>query len=292
LLTYQMKKDQSIDIYDGSQLLTTYHVDQSRLKNYFHPVNTVEGYPLTLDQPYDHPWHHGLYFTWKYINGINFWEDTGTPEQTGRMTNVGEPQVSVESGKCSIRQVLDWEVLTGEKFMKEDRSITIHPIDQDGGYRIDLDLSFKSLKPKLHLDRTSPEEFPWGGYAGLSFRPVRSFGGGTLLSSENGHDIKSVHGKAAIWCDFTGRLDGGRELSGGVAMFGHPENPRHPSPYYVFDTSDLQFLQPALLFNEAMDLNESQTLRLRYGVYIHQGAASKEQLENQYQQYISTYTEG
>jgi hypothetical protein len=292
LLTCQMNNGRSIDIYEGSQLLTTYHVDSRRLKNYFHPVNTGEGYPLTLDQPYDHPWHHGLYFTWKYINGINFWEDTGSPDETGRMTNIGEPQVWMESGKCNIQQMLIWEVLTGEKFMDEHRNITIHPIAQNGGYRIDFDLSFKSLKQTLHFDRTSPEEFPWGGYAGLSFRPVRSFGGGTLISSEDGHDVTSVHGKAAKWCDFTGRLDGGRELSGGISIFDHPGNPRHPSPYYVFDTNDLQFLQPALLFNEPLYLDKSQILRLRYGVYIHQGAVSKTQVEDQYQQYVRTSTEG
>ena len=35
----------------------------------------------TLDQPADHRWHHGLWFSWKFIDGVNYWEHDGN---TGR----------------------------------------------------------------------------------------------------------------------------------------------------------------------------------------------------------------
>ena len=47
---------------------------------------------LTRDAPDDHPWHHGLWFTIKFVNDENFWEETTptaccatstTPRSTG-----------------------------------------------------------------------------------------------------------------------------------------------------------------------------------------------------------------
>ena len=54
---------------------------------FFHPVSTPTGRVLTWDAPPDHVWHHGLWFCWKYINEVNYWEpnqQTGKPD--GRTT--------------------------------------------------------------------------------------------------------------------------------------------------------------------------------------------------------------
>ena len=29
---------------------------------------------MTADRPPDHIWHHGLWFSWKFINKVNYWE--------------------------------------------------------------------------------------------------------------------------------------------------------------------------------------------------------------------------
>jgi hypothetical protein len=52
----------------------TYHWD-ARRKPYVHPLATPAGRVLTRVEPDDHPWHRGLWFTIKYVNGENFWEE-------------------------------------------------------------------------------------------------------------------------------------------------------------------------------------------------------------------------
>ena len=48
---------------------------------YFHPLAPAGRDSLTVDEPGDHVHHHGLWFSWKYINGVNFWEHA--PGATG-----------------------------------------------------------------------------------------------------------------------------------------------------------------------------------------------------------------
>ena len=52
---------------------------------YFHPLRTTDGRLMTWDRPPDHLWHHGLWFSWKFINKINYWElDAKTGRPAGR----------------------------------------------------------------------------------------------------------------------------------------------------------------------------------------------------------------
>ncbi|GAF86299.1 unnamed protein product, partial [marine sediment metagenome] len=60
-------------------------------KPHFHPVALPDGRIVTWDRPPDHVWHHGLWFSWKYINGLNYWEPdraTGKPQGSTEWANV------------------------------------------------------------------------------------------------------------------------------------------------------------------------------------------------------------
>jgi hypothetical protein len=120
----------------------------------------------------------------------------------------------------------------------------------------------------------------------MSFRPVRSFHNGNIKNSEGAGDVIGAHGKSARWCDFSGPLDGGVNLHGGIAIFDHPENRRHPSSFYVFDSSELQFLQSAFLFHEPYVLEAGQELKLSYGILVHKGLLNHDQLENAYKKFV------
>src|SRR5687768_15691653 len=40
-----------------------------------HPLVTPAGHRLTGFEMSDHVWHRGLWFTIKFVNGTNFWEE-------------------------------------------------------------------------------------------------------------------------------------------------------------------------------------------------------------------------
>src|SRR5437764_1304362 len=52
--------------------------DAAKGKTFFEPLSVPGGPDLTNYKPADHPWHYGLWFSWKYINHVNYWEE-GNP---------------------------------------------------------------------------------------------------------------------------------------------------------------------------------------------------------------------
>lgn len=40
---------------------------------FFHPLTLPGGRTLTAARPADHVWHLGYWFSWKFINGVNYW---------------------------------------------------------------------------------------------------------------------------------------------------------------------------------------------------------------------------
>ena len=69
---------------NNSDIIWQYNFNNRFGKPYFHPVR-VKNSTLTCVSPPDHPWHLGLWFSWKYINGVNYWEylDDFKSEGTG-----------------------------------------------------------------------------------------------------------------------------------------------------------------------------------------------------------------
>ena len=49
---------------------------------YWEPVCTPDGATISISSPNDHNWHRGLWMTWKYINGVNFWEGPFSGERS------------------------------------------------------------------------------------------------------------------------------------------------------------------------------------------------------------------
>jgi hypothetical protein len=116
----------------------------------------------------------------------------------------------------------------------------------------------------------------WGGYAGLSVRMAKTTRGFEYVDSEGRKD-KQIHGKKARWVDFSGELPGGKEA--GIAIFDHPDNLRHPSPWYV--EKGMPYFSPAVLFNKPYEIAARESLELWYRILIHPGRADKKTLEKE-----------
>ena len=62
-------------VKDGSEVWR-FHCDPARsTKPFFDPVSVAGGPSLTWARPPDHAWHYGLWFSWKFVNGVNYWEE-------------------------------------------------------------------------------------------------------------------------------------------------------------------------------------------------------------------------
>lgn len=231
-------------------------------KPFFHPLHTPAGFCVSLFEPHDHVWHRGLWFTIKFLNGENFWEENG---DFGTQRSPLPPTVTHETGGV-IAWTHDqlWERPHGAgSVFGETRRITYRPLTQDA-YALDWDITLVA-QTDLLLDRTPYTT--WGGYGGLTLRGNRNWQKTRLLFSDGTTSDRPL-GIPALWADLSGTFDGGRDQEGGVALFDHPGNPRHPSPWYG-GTGTGHYINAAFLFHEPMRLAAGETLRLRYRVLVH-----------------------
>jgi hypothetical protein len=239
---------------------------------FFHPVAPVGGPTLTWLSPKDHPYHFALFFCWKYLNGVNYWEEV--PDGVTRWSNVRvdtRPDFSALIAmdlqyrpQKAIRDVLT-----------EQRTIRISPPSADGSYFMDWRLDFTAGNEAVVMDRTPPDSAPdgnpRGGYAGLSIRLARELADPVIAATgDTGALAKNRYGFAASAADFSGEFDG---AAAGVAFFDHPENPRAPTRWYgITDRSvPFWFLNASLLQLEPLTLEAGRKLALRYRVFIHPG---------------------
>ena len=256
---------------------------------YFHPLRTTDGRLLTWDRPPDHLWHHGLWFSWKFINKINYWElNAGTGRPAGRTS---WSNVRVSTGK-GLEARIDMDLAyrpAGEDVpvLIENRTIEISPPDGVGVYAIDWTCAFRAAAEVL-LDRTplpgEPEGQVWGGYAGLSLR---------LADGLSDREVMTSDGPVSIWTDdryrgrhaaldYSGLADG---IPVGIAILNHPTNPRSPTPWYVIRSAEMSFFTPALLCYGPLALRRGETIVLRYRVLIHPGRWDEGRLRSESARY-------
>jgi len=266
----------------GGALLCRHHFATDHRKPFLHPVHTASGIPLTCFEPWDHVWHRGLWFSWKFLNGVNYWEETEDGKQDGQTELVGPETVNRQPDRATIAIRLQYRPPTGEIVLEETREITIQVPRADGTYAMDWRLTFTATREDVTLDRTPiTPQTPWGGYGGLSWRAARSLGNFRLLDSEGRRD-KDVQHQRARWLDLSGQADGGRNLAAGIAMIDHPSNPRHPSAWKTFADPGFGYINPAFLLNEPFPLRTRQALTLRYRVLIHDGWPDDDAIEKAY----------
>ncbi len=252
------------------------YVYGGKAKPYFHPITTPAGHVVTLFEPSDHVWHRGLWFTIKFINGENFWEEAAD-NNFGTQTTLAPPDVTHGGdGAVTVNSRQQWRRPTGETIIDEARTFTHLPISPDS-YALDFTFQLSPLVD-VTLDRTPFTT--WGGYGGLTFRGNRNWLQTTLLFDDGSTSDRPTP-KHSKWCDLTGPIDGGRLQTAGVAMFDHPHNVRHPVGWYG-GTGAGHYFNAALLFHEPMTVKATQTLTLRYRVLVHDDALSADQLNAAY----------
>lgn len=250
-------------------------------KPFFHPLRTPSGFCVSLFEPSDHVWHRGLWFTIKFVNGENFWEESG---EFGTQNVALAPTVSHQSdGSIAFSHDSIWQrPQNAGRVLSETRRIVYRPLDETF-YALDWEITLTALA-NVTLDRT-PFNGNWGGYSGLTLRGNRNWLQ-TQITLDDGQNYDRPLGVAARWGDLSGLFDGGQDQRGGVAIFDHPANVRQPSPWYG-TTGAGHYFNAAFLFHQPMDLAAGETLRLRYRVLIHDEIWDKARLDAAWKDYAN-----
>ncbi len=287
---FSWKRDaDSVALLKGEQEVWRFRFGKEDAKPAFHPVALPDGPVLTTFRNEDHPWHRGLWFSWKFINGLNYWEEdkvTGASEGRTEWRNA-----KVETHRDSTARItmdITYRPTNGQPVLSEKRLLEVSRPDEQGVYHIDWTMTFKALNQDVLLDRTpipgEPEGKGHGGYAGLSVRfaialtNIQVMGDSGPIILTNG----TYRGKAMA-ADYSGTLDN-REV--GIAFLDLPTNLNSPSPWYIINLKAMKYFSPAVLCFKSHTLKAGQEMTLRYRVLMHPGRWDAERLRRESDEYI------
>ena len=112
------ESDTSLRLIRDTNLIWQYNFNTRKGKPFFHPLN-ANSVTLSCESPSDHTWHLGLWFSWKFINGLNYWEyKNGYNSEITGYRSEGVTEIE------SIR------ILTGFNIVLYRRLISMSPVHQ------------------------------------------------------------------------------------------------------------------------------------------------------------------
>jgi hypothetical protein len=265
---------------------------------FVHPLRTPAGAVLSVDAPEDHPWHHGLWSTIKFVNGENFWEEY---DEFGLLHTVSI-EVLADRPRPSSRARIEWRRPVtegpgpGDAVMDEVRTLAhVDLAGAPGAYAIDWTVE---LTPRVDVTLDRTPYTTWGGYGGLTLRGAPGWTDTVLTipgadGSPEPDTLDQLRGERARWCHLQGAvvLPDGSAGTAGVAILDHPDNPRHPSPWYAstravtYGGGWANFVNAAFLWDESLTVPEGRTLVMCHRVVVHDGEWTAAQVEALWQEW-------
>jgi hypothetical protein len=276
------KTETSLALTNHGKVVWQFVHDPEKPKSYFHPLATIDGRVMTAFEPDDHRWHRGLWWSWKYINGVNYWEENpGTGKSDGLTVVTKADVMPAEDFSAKAQLDLSYQLPGQPVLLTEKRNLHIDAPDAEGTYAIDWSSTFTAADTLVKLDRTLPPHLGgpgYGGYAGLSLRLAKGLEGFQFRTPDGETTPAATHGKPARW------VEAGDGQSG-IAILDHPANPRHAPPWYLHSSKAMLFFSPSPLFNEPLEIAPGKSLSFRYRIIVRSGKPAPERLEGEWKNF-------
>jgi hypothetical protein len=255
-------------VYADGRFVAAYTL--GRWKPYIYPLLTPNGVPVTEESPADHPHHHSVWLGQDEVNGQNFWlNDSSSGHVVG-----DAPQTAVvetpDGNAATFRQELTWRAADGRTCLEERRVTAITPAS--GATIVDVLSERQAVTESVELGATKE--------AGFGFRvhdALDEADGGTLVNSHGDQGEQGTFDRDADWIDYWGTLG---DRSAGIALFPHPDNPRHPwfTRAYGLVLCNHHRLQSETLL-------PGHVLRLQWRVVAHDGSTDDVDVASHYAGY-------
>jgi hypothetical protein len=305
------RSDDRVRVEIGGKLFTEY-VFKGGPKPYFYPVLASDGTELMRNFPMkkgvpgeveDHPHHRSLWFTHGAVNGVDFWaeSDLQKPGQTRQGTIKGELVSAKTIGsRGEIRSRNQWVGPDGTVHCTDETTLRFQGL-ADGSRLLDYEVTIKAPagKPVVFGDT---KEGSMAIRLPLWMTPDHSYsvnkkrqkheGKGTIVNAE-GIKNDATWGKRSTWVDYYGPKDG---KVYGVAMFDHPQNPRHPTWWHVrsyalfaanpFGKHDFENLKNEPKAGD-LTIPAGGSVTFRWRFYFHTGDEKAAKVAERYKEYAA-----
>ncbi|MDR1817064.1 MAG: PmoA family protein [Puniceicoccales bacterium] len=281
----------------------TYNPSSAEGKSYFHPL-VIPGDPkreaFTSFRPADHKWHLGLWFSWKFINKVNFWE----PDKRAKIRTLTSSQSGAKAAGAGATDTFVSEIVyeaSGAEVVRERRRVVVSTAP-NGNYTIRWDAAFTAVAEKVVLDRTKPGKsrrtgnWESGGYAGLNLRFADEPAFRYTFASDNGLQNAAICGNSAgaVIVEIAGKngaratltfrdlsdqatgeaADKNGTVGGAAGGAKFPAGFAWPPKWFVRHQPGAQrgrgyyVLGSAPVFDAPLTLARGETLRLRYEIAV------------------------
>jgi hypothetical protein len=279
--TWRHVPQKSFTLCNGDTVIWQLRLDHQ--PPYLDPVCASNGARLSAVAPPDHHWHFGLWHSWKFLDGVNFWDWHGRkePQCPGRTVLHGSETVATEPQRAVIQFDLDYRVgvgpSAGKNILRERRTIEARIPRSDGSYTLDWTLAFTALDQDVTASSV--------GYGGLGLRGPQSVKDIQAFDSE-GRRGAAACAQRARWLDYSAVYAPGDKLAG-TALFDHPGNPRFPTYWWVCADSVTAYMGTAFVCKEPYTIKKGETLTLRYRTWVHDGRGDAHALQREWQSFAA-----
>lgn len=260
--------DQASFQHHGREL-TRFHFGRTLNRPFLFPLIGPAGCGYTrMGHPRDpvgHSHHNSVWISHQNVNGVNFWED-----RDARIVCQAVTQYEDGARQAALLALNAWQDANGKTLMIEQRRIEVEPLDR-GAWLLLIDIRLDA--PESGEATLNQNPFGLIGVRMAKTIGVRD-GGGRILNSNGLRNEKEVFRKPARWVDYSGPVTA--DATGGITLMDHPANPNHPVPFHVRDDG---WMGASLTLNKPLTVRPAASLRLRYGLWIHAGVPTGDQVE-------------
>jgi hypothetical protein len=239
-------------------------------------------------EDHDHPHHRSLWFAHGSMNGQDFWSEA---KNFGKQVHDDFLEVNSGSDVGVIKERNKWVAADGTVVCTDERTLRFYNPGSANERVLDFDITIFASNGDLTFGDT--KEGTMAVRLAETMRvtqPKGKKGDGHIVNS-NGVRDGQAWSKRANWCDYYGPVDG---KTVGIAMFDHPQNPRHPTWWHVrdyglfaanpFGQHDFEPGKEKNAGNLTVPAGKSITFRYRF--YLHEGDEQQAKVAERYEQYV------
>jgi methane monooxygenase PmoA-like len=265
---------------DGVEM-TRAHFGSTLKRPFLFPIQGASGKTLTrMGHPQDpagHSHHNSVWLSHAKVNDVDFWGDTGK----GRVIHQRVEKLTDGDASASLLTLNHWvDESSHTTLLVERRRLTVR-ILANNEWLLLVDSQFEA-KTDITFGKT-----PFGF---LGVRMAKTIGvrdgGGVIRNSDGGVNEKGVFWKPAKWVDYSGPTarDTSRPVEG-ITIFDHPRNSNHPSVFHVRDDG---WMGASFSYAGPVPLPQGKTLRVRYGLFVHEGRPTTADLDARWQDFAKS----
>ena len=274
----------SVSVNRGRHSLLCYRYEDVPFKPYVQQLYSPSGINVLRDAPHDHLHHHALMFA-VAVDGVNFWEEHNAP---GRQLHKRFVDMKIDKNEGGSRagfaEQIDWiNPRSRELLLREHRTIKVCQLDDAKATLLSWQSSLGVPADKKSMTLTGSH------YFGLGMRFLESMDKGGQFLNAAGQKGDVVRGAEQLvradWCAYTAEADG-KPVT--IAMFGHPENLRHPTHWFTMTTPFAYLAATLNLHKEPLEVISNKPLVLRYTVAVWDGRIDKSRIDQVYRRWVDS----